>query len=577
EAIMLLTDGLAKSKPGHDRAALCYQLGMLYRNEKRWEDAAEQFDACFQLRPARTLALDALYEYGYSRYALGQYELARDAFGRVAQSARDWEQAYQASVYLARTEMHLQHFEDAETILKRLSVSSKFSAHTEEIPLELADLTLESGRMDEAITLYQDYVLRYPSGTLRGIAYYRLALIHRDRLINLPVAKAYLDSTSASSPPAEIADSARVALNQISKGLLAMSQVAELSAELANIEARGSGSVLDTLSGSPIPSPEPEPTEGQTNPAETDSAVTSEQAEPPLELPTDQSITVEVDSLPHSVSSDDSVSVGGEINMQEGADSLEMNSPPNVAQETPAQEAKDPETLRRSLQRAYLHVAEFYGYSLVDMDSALSYYEKAAESSADPQVYWKANLRLAEYLSKRDGGISEEARRRYQTVVDADSVPLEAANLARSALGLPRIEIPTSPQEMWLYAAEEAYDRGVPLDSVVRLYDAAIAFDSTSEAGQKALFAKAFVYEQDMHRMNWAQTIYEDLLARFPDSSYAERLRRKLVPPDSESVFLLTDAQLMGARAAAVNLLEETPDETGWPPPEESLQGRRFR
>lgn len=564
EAITLLTNGLAKAKSGHDRAAMHFQLGVLYRDLKRWNDAAGQFEACFQLRPARSLAVDAWYQYGLCRYSQGENDMARDAFSRVVQSAADWEQTYQASVYLARTEMRLQHFEQAETILRKLAPNLRYSTHAEEIPLELADLTLESGRTDEAITLYQDYVSRYPTGTLRAIAYYRLALIHRDRLINLPIAKAYLDSTTGANPPAEIADSARTALSQISKGLLALSQVAELREELARIEA------------SPPQKPASPPTP-ETVIEEADSTTQVERPDESLELRLEQSESEPVDSTSQDHLSGDSAATDEESDAEVLTETTEILVSERSPRKSDEGAAGDPTDIRRNLQRAYLHVAEFYGYSLVDTDSALHYYELAAARADDPQVYWKANLKLAEFHSQREGSMSEEAQRRYQEVVNADSVSIEAANIARSALGLPLLEVPLPTQVVLLHAAEEAYDRDAPLDSVLMLYDAVIALDSTSDAGQRALFAKAFIYEEHMHRMNWAQSIYEDLLTKSPNSPYADRLRRKLVPPDSESVFLLTDAQLMGARAAAANLLEETPDESGWPPPEESLQGRRYR
>jgi len=569
DAITLLTSGLAKAKSAHDRAAMHYQLGVQYRDMKRWDDAAAQFEVCTQLRPVRSLAVDALYEYGLCRYSQSENEKAREAFLRVVQSARDWERTYQASIYLARTEMRLKHFEQAETILRKLAVNLRYSTHAEEIPLELADLTLESGRTDEAIALYQDYVSRYPTGILRGIAYYRLALIYRDRLFNLPVAKAYLDSTAGASPPAGIADSARAALGQVSKGLLAMSQVEELSAELARMEA--------SPAQESVPSHAPEIVRDDPDSVHADTTTPTEQ---PDELPvihSEHELLDAVDSLSQDDSSGDSDSASGEGETERQADTVEATLPESAAPEPETQTAVDPMVLRRNLQRAYLHVAEFYGYSLVDKDSALHYYELAAAHPADPQVYWKANLKLAEIFSEQNGLASDDAQRSYQAVVNADSVPIEVANVARSALGLPLLDLPIEPQIMLLHAAEEAHDRGAPLDSVLLLYDAVISIDSTSEPGQRALFAKAFIYEESMHRLSWAQSIYEDLLAKSPNSPYADRLRRKLVPPDSESVFLLTDAQLLGARAAATDLLEETPDESGWPPPEESLQGRRYR
>jgi hypothetical protein len=55
-------------------------------------------------------------------------------------------------------------------------------------------------------------------------------------------------------------------------------------------------------------------------------------------------------------------------------------------------------------------------------------------------------------------------------------------------------------------------------------------------------------------------------------------LRAKLAPPDSSSLFFESDEQLFGQSTATVEaLLQPAETEKGWPPPEESLRGRRFR
>jgi hypothetical protein len=166
----------------------------------------------------------------------------------------------------------------------------------------------------------------------------------------------------------------------------------------------------------------------------------------------------------------------------------------------------------------------------------------------------------------------------YRTVVEADSVPIRAANQARAALGMPLLAEIVPTQKAALRDAEAAELSGTANpDSVLRLYSAVIAIDSTSREGRRALFAKAYICENQSHQIDTARAIYGYLLKQYPDSSYATWLKIKLAPPDSASVFFLSDADLTASKVPAAAILEMKPDENGWPPPEESLRGRRFR
>jgi len=230
------------------------------------------------------------------------------------------------------------------------------------------------------------------------------------------------------------------------------------------------------------------------------------------------------------------------------------------------------------LQRLYLQAAEFYQYSLADSDSALHYYRLAAADTSDVDVLWRANLFVAGALTSEDGSLSPEATERFRAVLNVSGVPVDAANVARAALGLPLVEEPVPEQDLALRFAEIARASGeASTDSVLALYSTVIRMDSTTAAAQCALFAKGHIYEKELRQYDSARVSYEALLALHPDCTYVRQLKRVLAEPDSESVFLLTDAQLFDVRQPAESILESKPDSTGWPPPEESLRGRRFR
>jgi hypothetical protein len=216
---------------------------------------------------------------------------------------------------------------------------------------------------------------------------------------------------------------------------------------------------------------------------------------------------------------------------------------------------------------------------LADHDSALYYYRLAAADPVNAQVFWKANLLLASRFAASGDSLTAEAEQRYRAVIGADSVPIPAANRARAALHMPLIEVPVSPQLAALRAAEIAqFADSVSPDSVLKLYSAVIAMDSTTPEARTALFAKAFVYEDTLRQPDSARAIYRELLRTCADSSVADMLRAKLAPPDSSSPFFESNEALFGQSTETVEtLLQPAQQEAGWPPPEESLRGRRFR
>ncbi|RPH94779.1 hypothetical protein EHM69_06355, partial [candidate division KSB1 bacterium] len=222
EAIELLREGTGKMKSGTRKADALFLLGNLYYDLKKWGDAAEQFHLSLQQKQRGEQRYTALYRYGLSLYNSGKHAEARDALSASAKASNSIAQAYDAYVYWSRCELALQNPAQAEAILLRVRSSERFLDYTDDIELELANLALETGRVNDAMTLYQNYIAEHETGEGRGLAFYRLASIQRYHQVNLTLAKSLLDSVIRCGASREIADSARMAIDQISKGLLAL-------------------------------------------------------------------------------------------------------------------------------------------------------------------------------------------------------------------------------------------------------------------------------------------------------------------------------------------------------------------
>jgi tetratricopeptide (TPR) repeat protein len=571
QAIAMLSENLSKIKAGPQRAQALYRLAHLQRDVGQWSEAVDEFKACLREKQPRSERIAALHELGMAEYHVGDYAAARTVFSEVAAASRDLDQAFDAYVYWSRCEARLGNTGNAESILMRARSQERFVDFMDQTDLELAELTLREGRIDDAIALYEHFVASHDNGEARGLAFYRLANIYREQRVNLTMSKALLDSATHSGAAAEIADSARAALVQISKGILALETVTTLSDQLRELmegAREGSPHSAQPQSGSVVA-----PESREIPPA--GSANDSTGGPPPrsTQVPTDTNRSLS----PAEIAADSIVNALRRQGTEKKPDSIASSTPAQ-----PLSEIIDPlllRRLRRDLQAAYLHIAEFYEFDLADHDSASYYYRLAAADTVNSQVYWKANLFLAMRLAGSTDTLSPEEEQRYRAVLNADSVPIEAANLARAALHLPLLEVPVPPQLSALRAAEAAqFADSVSLDSVLQLYSAVIAMDSTSADGRTALFAKAAIFEDTLRQPDSARAIYRALLQTCTDSSTVAMLRAKLAPPDSSSPFLQTNEQLFGQSTESVEaILQPAQTEPGWPPPEESLRGRRFR
>ncbi|HEY3294371.1 MAG TPA: tetratricopeptide repeat protein [bacterium] len=847
DAIQLLQTGLELLKPGPEKASALLLMGSLCYDAKRYSDASGYFEQAAGMRQPNIDRINALNSYGQAEFDLGHFEKARDAFAEVASSTGDVQQGYDASIRCSQCEVELKHFDRAQLIIEKLKSGERFLDYSEDIPLELAQLAVRTGRVDEGIRLYQEFIDQHTNGERRGLAFYRLALIHRDQRVDLTLAKALLDSAMRVGPSRQIGDSARAAMEQISKGLLALDKIKALQTEIADLQTQADSISIprDALTPSALLAFEdsvrrresalkpavvkapPAPVQQAAAPdtahpalppvaAATDTArhspaspklphavkdstrkpagpavvhtlppVAKTVSPPPLvkavPTPLDSNETWELarraframileerfglQTLTRAIETRDSsrtegnndhvLRMQGVINRAYGvgtrnlpavADSLKGNAspkkatrvavapsaldsvekvnaaasgrmarsdsaaapvrtdtlarpsspdttrpaderhslrgfrstadsqggaPPDSTQKPPAQDsipvggsrpplpplpsptrpapadstfggtrpqhfvplsasdstdrrplpvdsarpdtiphpvgssvrpthtdstaaasvrATPAQTLRtqllakeRELQLAYLHAAEFYAYSLTEQDSALNYYRLAATSPVNAEVFWRSNLFLGSALTpKADStardSLTGEAADHYRYVVAADSVPSAAANAARAALKLPLIEVPVPAQVAALHAAENAqFTPHAPVDSVLALYSHVIAFDSTSREGKKALFAKATLLEKDLRRYDQARVVYQHLLALNPDSAMEVISKAKVAPPDSNSIFNMSDAELFGKREPVEALFDQKQDESGWPPSEETLRGRHFR
>jgi tetratricopeptide (TPR) repeat protein len=607
EAIQDLEAGIATLDDKASRARSEALLAELQMTTQSWSSAADNYTNAIP-HLSRQESVNAYYQLGICHYQLGDFARARAAFLAAAPQYEAKELAFQAYTLGTRCAVALGDFESARRTLLKLRESSRFLIYAADIEIELAQLAVSSGNVEAGIAEFESIVRREANGPQRGKAFYRHALVERDSRANLQAAKALLDSAIVVGASREIQDSARAATEQISKGLVAIESIFALRDSIGNLQelldSTALGESLNTLEPeTPARVPQFEHTEiapavldtnavvaiFDSTAAEAQTSDLSEQVPdsisvgaPPVEF---SPARAAADSLLRLLDQQDAAR-RAELSRLADTSSTSLDSsaavaPPVVANKlSRAQITEALLKTRKALQRAYLRAAEFYLFSLSEQDSALTYYAQAASNPVEPNVYWKANLYLARVFAL-DSATAEQSLDFYRAIMDADSTPLDARNEARAQLGLERLADPRDEQRTLFEAAEAAQLMGeVSLADLPALYARVVDLDSTTAEAFRALAAQYYIYDGrlGMFRLpDSVQALGARIESMFPDSGLVREIKRVLAPDDSSSLYLMTDAELLSLYMPKQDVsIEETPSETGWPPPEESLRGRRF-
>ncbi|MBI5059129.1 tetratricopeptide repeat protein [candidate division KSB1 bacterium] len=590
EAIADLNASLPLLRHVADRAAVEELLGDLYRKREEWPAAADHYSAAAAQARGVTLA-NALYELGMCRFQLQDYARARDAFVQAGPRQLDRDRAFACELHLSRCQIAAGEYEQAERTLHRLRGSGRFAAFAPQIGLELADLAIQQGRVEDGMAQLQRIIEVETDRPTRARAFYRLGTIHRDLLADLPTAKSLMDSALAGGAAREISDSARSAVDQISRGLSSLDLIKSLQDSVAKLsELR-----TTALERPAVPRTEEVPVRlEESPPVDSDSAIVVDTTS----VATSDSMVAPVDSvsLPEPErKSPAAFAADSLLRSLEAADSLQKAERQALADTSrsgpataaaPKLDAQQLDSLlvltRRQLQRAYLRAGEFYSYTLDEPDSARHYFAKAAASAADPLSYWKGNLQLARDAAADSVLDDQRVQDYYRAVLESDSVPLDAANEARVALGLAPEFIPESEQALLFGQAEQwLLDSTLDIEQALEAYRRVVALDTTTPLARRALFAQFMIYDEPVrgpHLPDSAVAIANQILSMFPDQGSRDLFERRVQPDDSNSVFYLTEADLQKKYMpiASAASIEEAPSESGWPPPEGSLRGRRF-
>jgi len=536
EAISILEQLCASAESKVFTARASFLLGTVHFDTTRYRDAADAFRNAAQGYRNKLERAESFYMLGRSLFLLKEFHEAKTAFDQIPKLNPSRELIYKALVESGKCMAELGDTEAALELLEHLRKDVRYQNYSAGIELTLAKIEADQGNFDKAAQIYLDYLEANLTGVERADAYFYIGVIYRDHYRDLYLAAAYFDSVQNAGGSKVLADSARAQAQMLKRGLAHINKWMDIEWKLQYMD-----SLLKSASsteGSPFVVP----------------------PSPPADSMAQDSGKVELGGQ----AAEDTAIVGSST-----PEALPDSLTPVVQLPT----LDELHQAKRDLQGVLFQIGEFFLHDLQDQDSASYFFEWAAYDTMDHRIQWKANLVLAE-LAQRRGADSLVIRSYYEDALATPGIPVDAENRARKALGLPLKETPRDTlRENYLKLEGSILDTTANLDSILMSLDSLMIADTSSIYFLKSLWARAYLYEHRVGNRDSARVAYEQIISLYPDSAFTTVLAERL---DTTTLAALTEQKVPAAAEAEADTIHAS-QEAGWPPPEESLLGRRGR
>ncbi len=588
------------------KAAAGRTLAGIYDKRKQPEEAVRHLEQIQSISYDRDDKASDYLTLGRSYLLLGRKDDARQALLKCLGATSSADEAFESRQLLAEMSANDGNYLEARNYLRPLQTDRRFIDRGGDVLVELARVEAVAGDPQLCVQMLEEYCAKASQGESKANAYYLQGVVARDKLVQLELAKAKFDSVSAAGASRTLQDSARFSSKQLENRLSALQRMPELETnikklqdELAQLKA-GTTSFAATDSTTDVKSPEIEQTLEIAIPASVleqapqsdiiadtimkvespaDSIVQEAVSETPKELSPAEMIA---DSIMRSLAQRDSAKraerAHAEIHDSSSAHAADSTSRKAVT--PPKQSDEEVLNIRLAsitvqLVNAHIEAASFFSTVLHQPDSSFVHIERAVAVPDSSEDHWRATVQYGLELLKRDSD-KDRGRSELERVAYSESAPRIIRNAAREAIGLPKLEIEKTEQELELARVEQSLSQDAPYEELVSGYRNVLRMDSTSEAGIKAIQAIAYLQEYKLGDYEAARAAHEAITRLFPDSSFSELSMAKLQQPDTNSIFLMSDEALQATMQPALEFLTTSSDSSGWPPEESTLRGRRF-
>ena len=211
--------------------------------------------------------------------------------------------------------------------------------------------------------------------------------------------------------------------------------------------------------------------------------------------------------------------------------------------------SNDPARLKNDLARSKVSLGDLFQYQLDLPDSAMHEYIDVIEDFGDSEAAPRAMFALA-YLLETKFPESTALRDSLLNVLASKHGRSPHGAEARRRLGLPPLDVDTalSPADRYRKAEESLVVKDDPHEAI-KLYQELLEVQPESEWAPKSLYAIGWIYENELAEMQQAYESYKQLVEKFPNTDYSNKVRRKVTAFEAKQNGVPIDslAQVTGA------------------------------
>ena len=487
------------------------ELGEMYFKQKLYAQAVEQYERTINKIKDKNVRAKAQLRIGESYLQLNDYSKAAAAFGRVRKYKPDVEFLYQADLKHAFCLDKLNQYEKALNVYDRMLKLTLTNYETGNVYLQSAITLEEKGDLKRAYEAFQNVIDNYPKTAASAEAYYRLGLYELHQSRDFSQALGYFKKAVKEYPRGEFVKAARAQIQAITK----LNELGDTIWALEDAYVRklnkediGGDTVL-VLGGNQTANPDT---------ARTDTALVSARRD-----------SARADSLRWKEKIQNNPFAETFLTEAQKKEKARQDSLKTAALKKKRRSIKipsDPEEIKKMLVQNDFQLAELYYFQFAMSDSALQEYNRLITNFPENPGIPKALFSMA-YIYRQNLKDTTAADSLYREIVRR--YPKTGyAKEARKTLGLPPIEDENLlAEQIFLEAEKLNFDQNLPQEAIKKYREVVRKYPDSVYA-PKALYAVAWIYENELGRGKEALGAYQSLKNEFPKTLFASVAEKKL-------------------------------------------------
>ena len=523
--------------PKRIRAESHYYLGRLFERQDDFQKSIEEYEKALDIG-LEEFEADIRFAIGMSYDTLGVYANAAEAFKGVLKADPLPDLRFEAEFKYAQMLKKQGLFDDAIRDFERLMVDERYKTRVPEIKLEIAESLALKGEVDDAIMAYQDLTQEHQRTRQSAKALYRLGRLYEKDRLDYQRAYDNFDKVRTEFRQSEFADSADIQKRDIQR-FQALRQVVQLglTGESGELEMQEEIVEEDTLTLDRV--------YAMLDASQTDSARIrilyqmagssfSDSLVRVIQIRQNESRLEEVRQRPVRRSRQSGMDWETWVLYGEFRDGVD------VAQELmklrESIQAREKETLVENPELKQFNVeevdknlfllAELYLFRFVFPDSAVMLYRRLLDMFPESPYAPQSLYNLA-YISEEIYRDSTGAGSHYRRLIE-DYAQSPYARHATDRSTSTDNQLQGNPiQELILEAERLLIDQEDPW-AAFQMYQEVLERYSDSNQVPKALYSMGWICENQLDSLRLAFTLYDSLLARYPETIYAKDVRQKV-------------------------------------------------